>query len=97
MKFYGSYLFERLAYEFQKHTITGQQDVEQILTEPFLQDSSFQLLLITPSGQTYIHDYYQGSNRNAKAITLPQTAKQQGLNLYQIDNQKSHTEKKSSP
>ena len=81
-------VFSRLLHELKEHRASNQTDLKVLLKKPFIRRISYQLILMAPSGQTYIHDYYRSDDTNLETVTLPQLLPLHETNLYTIDNTK---------
>lgn len=81
-------VFSRLSHELEAHRASNQTDLKPLLKKPFIKNISYQLILIAPSGQTYIHDYYRSDDAHLKTVTLPDMLPRHTTNLYSLDNSK---------
>jgi signal transduction histidine kinase/CheY-like chemotaxis protein len=64
-------VFAALQYEVTQYQAPTNSEIKAILTKPFFQDISYQLILLLPSGQTYIHRYTRPYTSNFSAIAFP--------------------------
>lgn len=81
-------VFSRLSHELEEHRANNQTDLKPLLKKPFIKNISYQLILISPSGQTYIHDYYRSDDTHLKTVALPDLLPRHKTNLYSLDNSK---------
>lgn len=80
--------FTRLVHEMQGQTNITQSNIKDILKKQFLSDTSYQMMLMSPSGQTYIYDFYRDDYQHSKSIVLPQITPINGSNQYRVDSKK---------
>lgn len=64
-------VFMALKHETIEHAVPTEAEIEKILTKPFFQDISYQLILMMPSGQTYVYRHTQPSEQKFTNITFP--------------------------
>ncbi|MDO5768366.1 MAG: response regulator [Psychrobacter sp.] len=81
-------IFARLLHEIKNHNTFRQDDVNEVLDKPFLSNTSYQLMVITPSGQIYIHDYYRPDDKDIEVLTLPESSVLEDADQFTIDNDK---------
>ncbi|WP_367110696.1 response regulator [uncultured Psychrobacter sp.] len=85
---HSQFVFRVLNHEVTEHNATTDSGIEEILTKPFFQDISYQLIFMLPSGQTYVHQHTQPDERKFNNVTfsatnyLPTT----NSNSYQINS-----------
>lgn len=80
-----THTFSRLVHETQDQRHINQSNIKEVLRKPFLRDISYQMMLMAPSGQTYIYDYYRDDYDGIKSIALPQFIKLHGGNQFKVD------------
>ncbi len=71
---HSQFVFAALNHEVTAHGLSTDSDIEKILTKSFFKDISYQLILMLPSGQTYIHRHTQPDERKFTNITFPSVA-----------------------
>lgn len=71
---YSQIAFSTLKYEFSEFVVPTNPDIENLLTSPLFQDLSYQLIFMTPSGQTYVHRRTRPLERSFTTITFPTTS-----------------------
>lgn len=81
-------IFARLVHELKAHNISQQAELKNLLKKPFIKNVSYQLMLMAPSGQTYIYNYYRSDDTDLGTITLPQVMHLHEDNQYTIDRTK---------
>ena len=67
-------VFAALQYEVTQYQAPTNSEIKAILTKPFFQDISYQLILLLPSGQTYIHRSRSPYTDRFSAITFSSIA-----------------------
>ncbi|MBF2718836.1 response regulator [Psychrobacter sp. NG254] len=82
--------FYSLQHSIIEHTDPVNSEIKKILARPFLDDVSYQLILMTPSGQTYIHQNIRSDESAFAAVTFPTTkaipANSKGQSAYVISS-----------
>ncbi len=68
---YTEFVFDTLKYEVNANSVPIEAKIKDILTKPFFQDISYQLILMMPSGQTYIYRHTQPLEQKFTNITFP--------------------------
>lgn len=81
-------VFSQLSHELTEHRASNQTDLKPLLKKPFIKNISYQIILIAPSGQTYIYDYYRSDDAHLKKVALPELLPHHKTNLYSLDNSK---------
>lgn len=81
-------VFSRLIHELKNHSAASQNQITEILDKPFIKNISYQLMVISPSGQTYIHDYYRPDDTHIAALTLPDSVLLHDNHQFSIDSDK---------
>ena len=81
-------VFTALKHETTDHAVPTEAEVEKILTKPFFQDISYQLILMMPSGQTYVYRHTQPFEQQFSNISFPTltTTSKTATSSYQINN-----------
>ena len=81
-------VFMALEHETVEHAVPTEDEIEKILTKPFFQDISYQLILMMPSGQTYVYRQTQPFEQKFTNITFPTFTSPSisGNSSYQINN-----------
>lgn len=64
-------VFEALGHEFSEPSVITDHDIEAILARPIFQNISYQLILMLPSGQTYIYSHTRPHERKFTTISFP--------------------------
>lgn len=80
--------FSRLVHEMQWQPYITQANIQSALKKQFLSDTSYQMILMAPSGQVYIYDYYQDDYNGSKSVVLPQLTLVNNSNQYKVDSEK---------
>ncbi|WP_350561677.1 response regulator [Psychrobacter sp. CAL346-MNA-CIBAN-0220] len=81
-------VFDSLQHEINEHVIPTDDDIKKILTKPFFQDISYQLILMLPSGQTYIHSHTRPREYKFTTFTFPRSTSQPiSSSSYQLNSQ----------
>ena len=78
--------FDNLQHDITEHLASLDYDVDAILKKPYLQDLSYQLILMSPSGQTYIHTNTRPNETELITISFPDPTLPP-KNSYQLDNE----------
>ena len=68
---YTEFVFDTLKYEVNANEVPIETEIKDILTKPFFQDISYQLILMMPSGQTYFYHHTQPLEQKFTNITFP--------------------------
>lgn len=79
-------VFDNLQYDITQPTVISNDDIKQILKKPYIQDISYQLIFMLPSGQTYIYNHTRAHESKLTAVSFPTTTIN-AENSYQLDNQ----------
>ncbi|TXD96758.1 response regulator [Psychrobacter frigidicola] len=64
-------VFADIKHELSEHVDTTENTIEDILTKPFFQNISYQLILMQPSGQTYVYRYTQPGEHKFTTVAFP--------------------------
>ena len=81
-------VFAALEHETMDHAVPTETEIERILTKPFFQDISYQLIFMLPSGQTYVYRHIQPQETKFTNVTFPTltSTSTTSSSLYQINN-----------
>ncbi|MGM8910955.1 response regulator [Psychrobacter sp. 1U1] len=81
-------VFAALKHEIINHAVPTETEIENIVTKPFFQDISYQLIFMLPSGQTYVYHHIQPQETEFTSVTFPTLTSTSTTNnsSYQIDN-----------
>ncbi|WP_201587358.1 hybrid sensor histidine kinase/response regulator [Psychrobacter jeotgali] len=80
-------IFESLQHEITEHITPSNDELEEILTKPFMQDVSYQLILMLPSGQTYIHRHTQPYEATFNTVAFPTLSlPSSNISAYEINS-----------
>ena len=78
--------FNNLQHDLTKDVITSNYEIKEILKKPYLQEFSYQLIFMLPSGQTYIHNQTVPNESDLLLTSFPSTTLDKNT-YYQLDNQ----------
>ena len=78
--------FNNLHHDLTEDVITSNYEVKEILKKPYLQEFSYQLIFMLPSGQTYIHNQTLPNESDLLLTSFPSTTLDKNT-YYQLDNQ----------
>lgn len=81
-------VFTALQHETIDHAVPTETEIEKIITKPFFQDISYQLIFMLPSGQTYVYRHIQPEEGKFTNVTFPTltTTSTMSSSSYQINN-----------
>lgn len=68
---YSLNTFNALQHEFIEHNNLTDPEIKKILDKPFLQNISYQLTFMLPSGQTYLYHHTHPDEREITTVTSP--------------------------
>lgn len=68
---YSKLVFDLLKHEVINNPAPTNLDVENLLTKPIFKSISYQVILIQPSGQTYIYNNTRPNERKFTTVTFP--------------------------
>lgn len=77
--------FEYLKHDLNEHITSWNYDVNKTLNKPYLQEFSYQIIFMLPSGQTYIYDHTRPNEKELNSVGFPATTLNT-LNTYQLSN-----------
>lgn len=80
------HVFEWLQHEMVEHTTSSNRDIEALLHLPFFEDTSYQLILMLPSGQTYVHNKTRVGEDKFTTIAFPVLDDSERNASYQLNN-----------
>ena len=63
--------FQALQHEITNHTVPLNAEIKAILQQPMLDGTSYQLIFMMPSGQTYIHRHVRSNEPAFTTVTFP--------------------------
>lgn len=66
-------VFDNLQFEIKQYVTPTNADVKRLLNKPYLQDISYQITLILPSGQTHIHRHTRPAEPPFSSMAFPTT------------------------
>lgn len=78
-------VFEWLQHEMIEHSVAANHDIETILQQPFFEGFSYQIILMLPSGQTYVHVKTRKGENPFTTITFPELADEDRAGSYQLN------------
>ena len=64
-------VFETLGHEFSEHSVITDHNIDAVLARPIFQNISYQLILMLPSGQTYIYRHTRPNERKFTTVSFP--------------------------
>ncbi|MGM8886158.1 response regulator [Psychrobacter sp. 1U2] len=79
-------IFNNLQYDVTEYGAVTNDDIENILKKPYIQDISYQLIFMLPSGQTYIYNHTRANETALTAVSFRATTLN-AKSSYQLDNQ----------
>ena len=68
---YSQMVFDTLQREVSEDIVLTDDELVKIIKKPFFQGISYQLILMLPSGQTYVHRYTRPHDRQFTTINFP--------------------------
>lgn len=68
---YSQTIFRALQHEVTEHKVLTDTDLTEVLNRPFFADISYQIILMSPSGQTYIHRYTRLDQKKFTTVAFP--------------------------
>ena len=71
-------VFDTLQREVTEHIVPTDEEITKLLAQPFFQGMSYQLILMMPRGQTYVHQYTRPFERPFTTVTFPSDDLQSG-------------------
>lgn len=78
-------VFEWLQHEVVEHSVADNHDIETILQQHFFEGISYQIILMLPSGQTYVHVKTRKDEDPFTTITFPELADTARTGSYQLN------------
>ena len=84
---YSQTVYEALHYEISKNTTLTDVEMLALLDKPFFEGVSYQIILMLPSGQSYVHRYTRPGEKRFTTVVFPKLAKSVAPNnSYQLTN-----------
>ncbi len=81
-------VFDALRYEMTKNTTVTDFEVKEVLNNPILKGISYQIILMLPSGQSYVHRYTRPQEQAFVTVVFPSLNASSDLDKseYQLTN-----------
>jgi len=79
-------ILNNLQYDVTEYGAVTNDDIENILKKPYIQNISYQLIFMLPSGQTYIYNHTRPNETALTAVSFPTTTLN-AKSSYQLDHQ----------
>ena len=85
---YSQLVFDALHHEVTQHSTLTNPEIMDILEKPLFQGVSYQIILMLPSGQTYIHRYTNPQERKFTTVVFPSLSTSDTVDntSYQLSN-----------
>ena len=79
-------IFDALHYEVTQHKTITDSEIVDLLKQPLFQEVSYQIILMLPSGQSYVHRYTGPQEKRFTTVVFPSLSTSDVNNNYQLTN-----------
>lgn len=78
-------IFDNLLYEIDQYSMPTNSQFKTILKKPYFQNISYQITVVSPSGQTYVYQYKRSEEPEFNSIAFP-AASYATKSFYELTN-----------